>query len=151
MDEVATNAVASIIRLAVAPVFLIAGIGAILNVLTARLGRVVDRSRVLEAALESESEPEARGRILTELDGIDRRMARINIAVSLCTLAALLVCLVIMLLFAGELLSADLSSIVSVLFVAAMGALIVALSFFLGEISIAIGALRTRARLHKQL
>ena len=147
--DLATTDIAHIIQLAVAPVFLIAGIGALLNVLTSRLGRVVDRGRVLEAELALADEEALRRRILEELKGIDRRMVRINIAVTLSTLAALLVCLVIMFLFAGELLNADLSRIIAGLFVATMGALIVGLCFFLGEISIATRMLRVKTELLK--
>ena len=49
MDSIApVNDVSAAIQLAIAPVFLLAGIGAILSVLTIRLGRVVDRARLVE-------------------------------------------------------------------------------------------------------
>jgi len=47
-DLPAISSIAQTIQLAIAPVFLLAGIGSILNVLAGRLARVVDRSRVLE-------------------------------------------------------------------------------------------------------
>jgi hypothetical protein len=140
--EGAPSDIAHIIELAVAPVFLIAGIGALLNVLTARLGRVVDRGRALEAALAEPPGDAARARIDAELEAIAGRMARINVAVTLATLAVLLVCLVVMFLFAGELLDVNLSRIIAALFIATMTALIAALVFFLGEIGIAIRTLR---------
>jgi hypothetical protein len=139
--------IAHIIDLAVAPVFLIAGIGAILNVLVARLARVVDRGRMLEAAIASGPEDELLGRIRVELRALDLRMSRINMAVSLATLAALLVCVVIMLLFSGQLFAADLSLAISALFIAAMAALIVALAFFLGEVWVASRTIRVRTDL----
>ena len=43
--------IATVIQLAVAPVFLLAGIAGLLNVLSIRLGRVVDRVRVVETRL----------------------------------------------------------------------------------------------------
>jgi hypothetical protein len=46
--EFSDVAVAHAIQLAVAPVFLLSGIGAILAVMTNRLGRIIDRARVLE-------------------------------------------------------------------------------------------------------
>ena len=141
MDQPPSD-IAHIIELAVAPVFLIAGIGALLNVLTARLGRVVDRGRALEAELAAGAGVELRARIALELKAIAERMVRINIAVTLATLAVLLVCLVVVFLFAGELLDLNLSRIVAALFIATMTALIAALGFFLGEIGIAIRTLR---------
>lgn len=140
--------IAHIISLAIAPVFLIAGIGALLNVLTSRLGRVVDRGRMLEATLATGTpEGEARTRMSKELRAVDQRMKRIHVALTLSTLAALLNCLVIMFLFLGELFSADLSRIIAALFVATMAALIGALVFFLGEIGIATRTLRVRTEL----
>jgi hypothetical protein len=139
--------IAHTIELAIAPVFLIAGIGALLNVLTSRLGRVVDRSRTLEAELDAGIGGEARDRALAELLAVDRRMKRINAALTLATLAALLICLVIMFLFTGELLAVNLARMIAALFIATMAAMIGALCFFLGEIGIATKTLRVRAGL----
>ncbi len=137
--------VAHIIDLAVAPVFLIAGVGALLNVMTSRLGRVVDRGRALEDEIAGEPDGEPRERHLRELRMLDGRMKRINLAISLATLAALLVCLVIVTLFTGELVTVDLSRLVAVLFILTMGVLIASLVLFLGEIAIATRTLRVRA------
>ncbi len=101
--------IAHIIQLAVAPVFLIAGIGHLLSVLTSRLGRVVDRTRALEIELSIEQPMETHPRWAKELVLLDRRMAWINRAITLSTLAMLLVCLVIVTLFTGQLLAFDLS------------------------------------------
>ncbi len=131
-----------IIQLAVAPVFLIAGIGALLNVMTQRLARVIDRGRALEDQIAAEEEGEPRRRHVDELLALDRRMRRINYAISLSTLAALLVCAVIMMLFASELMGMEISRPIAMLFIGAMGALIAALVLFLMEISIAIKTIR---------
>lgn len=139
--------IAHTIELAIAPVFLIAGIGALLNVLTSRLARVVDRSRVLEAQLGSNIEGEQRARVLAELLAVDHRMKRINTALTLATLAALLICLVIVFLFTSQLFGVNLSRIIATLFIATMAALIGALCFFLGEIGIATRTLRVRSEL----
>jgi Protein of unknown function (DUF2721) len=40
--------IADAMRLAVTPIFLLAGVGITVNILIARLGRMVDRARVLE-------------------------------------------------------------------------------------------------------
>lgn len=134
--------IARIIQLAIAPVFTIAGIGAVLNVLTQRLSRVVDRARELEVRTEAETDTQERAEHLVHLIDLDRRMLRINLSITLCTLSALLMCLVIMALFTGELIATDLSDLVAVLFIAAMACLIASLSFFLAEISIALRTLR---------
>ena len=131
-----------IIQLAVAPVFLIAGVGALLNVMTARLARVIDRSRVLENTIRSAPNGELRDAHMVELHALDRRMKRVNWAIALSTLAALLVCMVIATLFASELLSVNLSELIAGLFIATMLALIVSLVLFFLEISIAAQTVR---------
>ena len=145
MDQVSD--VAHIVQLAVAPVFLLAGIGAILNVVTSRLGRVVDRARSLEAALTDMPEPLAGKRMRSELASLDRRMMLAQRAIYLCTLAALLVCVVVAALFLSTLADINFGAPVAIMFVAAMLCLIGGLSLFLVEISVATRTLRVRAEL----
>ncbi|MBY9066043.1 DUF2721 domain-containing protein [Hyphomonas sp. WL0036] len=137
--------VAHIIQLAIAPVFTLAGIGALLNVIANRLARVVDRWRALEGGL-SEADLDTRLLFHAELAVLDKRMERIHRAISLSTLAALLICVVIILLFTGQLVPIPVAQAVSVLFVASMLFLSVALVSFLMEVRIASRTLRvTRA------
>ena len=142
MPTTIPNDIVDIIQLAVAPVFLIAGIGALLNVMTARLARVIDRSRVLENLIRTAPEGEVRDEHMVELHALDRRMKHVNWAIALSTRAALLVCLVIATLFASKLLSVDLSQLIAGLFIATMLALILSLVLFFMEISIAAQTLR---------
>jgi uncharacterized membrane protein (DUF485 family) len=137
--------IAHIIQLAIAPVFTLAGIGALLNVMANRLARVVDRWRALEEGLASEDETSRRVHH-TELGVLDRRMVHIHRAIALCTLAALMICLVIILLFTGQLIAVPVAAAVSILFVVSMSLLVVALVSFYIEVTIASRILRvTRA------
>lgn len=119
MLEFSDVAVAHAIQLAVAPVFLLTGISAILAVMTNRLGRIIDRARVLEAKLDG-----AAAEILTGLRAdlaiLSRRAKLINRAITLCTTTALLVCTVIAILFLSAFLRFDASLSVALLFIAAM-------------------------------
>lgn len=133
--------VAHIIQVAIAPVFTLAGIGALLNVMANRLARVVDRWRSLEGALNS-TDDATRGLNVAELSVLDSRMAHIHRAIALSTLAALFICLVIILLFTGQLFDVPVARSVSVLFVASMGTLVVALISFFIEVHIASRVLR---------
>ena len=150
MLSLATDDIAHIIQLAVAPVFLIAGIGALLSVLTNRLGRVVDRSRALENELLDKPMLDRHARYRRELALLDRRMAWITRAVTMSTLAMLFVCLVIVSLFTGQLLRFDFSPVISLLFIATMAAMVTALGYFLAEIHIAAKMLRVRTELLEQ-
>jgi hypothetical protein len=144
MDQpIPVTQIAHLIQLAIAPVFLLAGVGAILNVLAQRLARVVDRARALEAELASYDEA-ARGRALCEIALLERRMRVVNLAISACTASALFVCLVVALLFVADLTEFAFGQIVAVLFIVTMLFLIVGLILFLYEIRLAMRSLRAR-------
>jgi len=134
------STVAHVIQLAVAPVFLLTGVGAILGVLINRLGRVVDRFRVLERSLPDAAE-HARIVQATEMDILAQRARMIHWAISLCTICALLICVVIGALFVGSVSANDLSVAIATLFIGAMLALIGALLCFLREIALATGSI----------
>lgn len=132
--------VAQVIQLSVAPVFLLSGVGTLLVVLTNRLARIVDRTRALEGGLGEL--PDAPPAVNAEVDMLHRRAHLINWAVSLSTLAALLICCVVGVLFVGAFLDVHLARAVALCFVAAMGAMIGALLCFLREILFATSGLR---------
>ena len=137
------STVAQVIQLSVAPVFLFSGVGTMLVVLTNRLARIVDRTRTLEGRPQQSTEDAA---LFLELDTLHRRAYLIDWAVSLSTLAALLICCVVGVLFVGSFLNAAVTRPVAVCFVAAMAALIGALVCFLREILLATSGLRPRRR-----
>ena len=133
-----------VIQLAVAPVFLLSGVGAMLAVLTNRLARIIDRGRLVEAGLPDAGETAVTG-MQSELAVLSQRARLINWAISLCTVCALLVCGVIVSLFLGPFLQLDLSAVVAWVFIAAMIALYSALVSFLREIFVATRHLRIGA------
>ena len=132
-----------VIQLAVAPVFLLTAIGTLIAVLNVRLGRNVDRRRLMEEELrestESKQTDEQRARH-RELRLLARRIRLIYFAMLSAGLGALLVCLVVAGAFVGALVSADISREVAVLFILAMFAVIGCLSMFLREVFLAVTA-----------
>lgn len=130
------SAIAHQIQLAIAPVFLLTGIAGLLNVLAQRLARVVDRGRSLEHDFLSFDEA-TRERASEELLIIIRRMRIVNLAITAITASALFVCLVIAILFVADLAKFAVARPIAVLFIIAMGLLIVGLTFFLAEIRLA--------------
>lgn len=135
------DTIAHVIQLAVAPVFLLTGIGTILNVLSSRLARVVDRARTLETML-----PNAKGarrqRLETSLADLAHRARIINLALSLCVASGLLVCGVIVAIFTSAFWRTVPAGWIPLLFTAALLALIVALLLFMREVHVATRALR---------
>lgn len=126
------------IQLALAPVFLLTGIAGLLNVITGRLARIVDRVRQLagEAGAGGAASPAADAARRT----LEVRRHFSSIAITACTIAALLVCIVIATLFVEVMLDAPLKWLVGGLFTAAMLALVVGLACFLREVHLAMQA-----------
>jgi uncharacterized membrane protein len=141
MDGIEVVDIAHAIDLAVAPVFLLSGIGVLLGVLTNRLARIVDRARKVEESLRQATLP-APEDARDQLRVAARRARFINASITLGTIAALLVALVVAVLFASTFVPLNLAGPVAVLFVLAMAALVGALLSFLLEVRIAIAALR---------
>jgi hypothetical protein len=143
--EFSDVAVAHAIQLAVAPVFLLSGIGAILMVMTNRLGRIIDRARVLEDRLEN-ARPELLASLRADLAILSRRAKLISLAITLCTTTALLVCTVIAMMFLSASLQFDATIPVVLLFIGAMLTFFLGLVWFLREIYVATVSLRIGAR-----
>jgi hypothetical protein len=135
--------IAEAIRLAVTPIFLLAGVGITVNILIVRLGRIVDRARVLEGQRQS---ADARPALATELRVLSRRARLIYQAIALSIACALSLCLTVTTLFVGSLLRLQLSTVIILLFVTAMLSLIGALLTFFREIILATHHLRIGPR-----
>ena len=129
------------IQLAVAPVFLLTALGTTLSVLVTRLARITDRARRGEARLRDEAGAVREGTV-RELASLEGRARLIHWALTFGTSAALLVCLLIAVAFVGYLLGARVGTVMALLFIAAMGAYVVALLCLLREVGIAIKNLR---------
>jgi hypothetical protein len=150
--------IVQVISLSVAPVFLLSGVGITLTVLTNRLARIVDRARRLEEAEKAASAPKPGDAPAKPLDAAElrdrqeqirvlgRRARLINVAITLSTVCALLVSLVVVTLFVSEFMSLDLSALIAAMFVIAMLSFISALLFFLREVFLSIAVLRIGAR-----
>ncbi|HEY5810301.1 MAG TPA: DUF2721 domain-containing protein [Povalibacter sp.] len=131
---------AQVIQLAVAPVFLLAGVGTTLNVLASRIGRIIDRARLMEERLPSAS-PEMAEELHQRLRVLSKRASLINRAIGLCVLCGLLVSLVVATLFVSSQLHFDLALPIAIAFVIALLSLAAAMVYFLREVFIATRSL----------
>ncbi len=125
------------IRIAVAPVFLLTGLGALLGVTTGRLARVIDRARVLGGKATHDQLTIERA----ELSLIPKRIKLINGSILFAALSALAVCLVIVLLFVSSLIDLHIGSAVALTFIVSMLLLMAALISFILEIRVALSVL----------
>ena len=127
-----------VIQLAIAPVFLLTGVCTNLMVLTNRLARIIDRTRVLEDRLEIA----AHDPYMDELEVLDQRSHLINYSITLSTTCGFVICVVIALLFLGDTTNLPLDRYIAGLFVFGMVALIGSFAYLLREIFIASKAMR---------
>ena len=130
-----------VIQLVVAPVFLLTAVGTLINALNTRLGRAVDRRRILEEKLRGMQAGEfAPAR--AELARIGQRIQIVYLAIFAAVICALFVCLLIAGAFLGAFIATDLSRTIAILFVLAMVALIASMLLFLREIFLAVSTPR---------
>ncbi len=136
--------IAQTIQLALAPVFVLVAIGNIMNILSTRLGRIVDRSRQL-VERHSQTTDAEHDAIVREIRLVDRRIHLIGRAILLLVLAGLCIGLTVVLLFLEDFAALDLKPYVATTFIAALGLLMGALLLFLRETREAAAALRIPA------
>lgn len=144
--NLSVNTVADIVRIAVAPVFLLSGIASFVNVCTGRLSRIVDRSREIEPKLLASRGAE-HDRWLRELHVLDRRMSLVSWAISLSVLSAVLICAVVVLLFSASLTRSHVATAIALLFIGSMIAIGVGFAIFLVETRVGSKAVRVRSEL----
>ena len=144
--QLTVAAVADIVRLAVAPVFLLSGIAAFINVCASRLSRIVDRSRQVEPLLLG-SRGDEHERWLGELRVLDRRMSLVSWAISLSVLSAVLICAVVVLLFGASLTRLDVAATIAWLFIGSMISIGAGFAVFLVETRVGSRAVRVRSEL----
>lgn len=142
MGEVAgSGVIAHTIQLALAPVFVLVAMGNIMNILSTRLARVVDRSRHLQT-LHSGTAGTEHDRVVWEIRILDRRIHLIGRAILLLVLSGLTIGLCVALLFVQELARVNLQQIAAGAFMIAIFLLMAALTLFMREIRAATASLR---------
>jgi hypothetical protein len=144
--SISVDIVGEIVRNAVAPVFLLSGIGAFLNVCASRLSRIVDRSRQIEPWLLASRGVE-HDRWVGELKILDRRMSLVSSAIFLSVVSAILTCAVVSLLFAASLTHTHFGTAIAWLFIGSMVTIGAGFAVFLTETWVGSRAVRVRSEL----
>jgi hypothetical protein len=134
--------VAHLIQVSLTPVFLISAVGVILNVMTSRLARIVDRARVIEERLHQKDFHGSVPEMHRLLHVAARRARHMNRAITWITVSALLIAVVVISLFVNAFLRWDLSAFIALLFILTMVTLAGSLLEFLIEVRIATASLR---------
>ena len=136
-----TGLIAQTIQLALAPVFVLVAIGNIMNILSTRLGRIVDRSRYL-VERHPETNDAEHDALVRELRLVARRIHLIGQAILWLVIAGLCVGVTVVLLFIEDFAGINLKAVVGTTFIVAVALLIGALLLFLRETREATAALR---------
>lgn len=130
-----------VLQVAVGPVILISGVGLLLLSMTNRLGRAIDRARILRGQW-SLAEPLAQKRITAQLHILWRRADVIRQSIFLASLSLLLAACLIITLFVAALMRWDAGGILVCLFVGCLVALIGSLVLFIWDVNQSLAALR---------
>jgi hypothetical protein len=134
--------IAHLIQVALTPIFLISAIGVTLSVLTSRLARIVDRARTMEDRLLRSDYVQDSRDLHGQLKILAQRSRWINAAITLITVSALFIALVVVMLFVNAFLRWDLAVFIAAMFIMSMLTLAAALLAFLIEVRIATTTLR---------
>jgi hypothetical protein len=135
----------NIIQLAITPVILISGMGALMLTLTNRMGRIVDRTRSLAGQVltsAGQDSPEDHEHFERQLDILWRRAILIRRAVTFNGLSMLVSCLLVVAIFADAMRDWNLEVLLMCLFAASMLLLIASLVLFLRDVFVSLHALR---------
>jgi hypothetical protein len=133
--------IAQTIQLALAPVFVLVAMGNLLNLLSTRLGRVVDRARNLQARHVATSGPD-HDEVVAEMRAIDSRITLITRAIRLLVICGLAIGMTVAVLFLEELVGFNLQRVAAATFLAAIAMLMWAMVLILQESQVAAAQLR---------
>ena len=133
--------IAQTIQLALAPVFVLVAIANIMNLLSTRLGRVVDRSRQLQDRHTATSGAD-HDAVVIEMRAIAQRIHLITRAIFLLVLSGLAIGVTVAVLFLEEFVAVRLQVAAAGLFLIAISLLMWALMLFLAETRVASAQLR---------
>lgn len=150
MESIITPNAVEIIQLALAPIFLIVGIGTLVNVATGRVARVIDRARWFED-LAREQPMRIDRRAKHEIRTLNKRMRLANWSINFLIASALVICFDVILLMVNGLVSTSLDTAVLVTFMISILFLTGGLIAFFFEVSLATASLKISATKFKQI
>lgn len=141
MPTTSFNEIVPVLQVAIGPVILISGVGLLLLTMTNRLGRAIDRARLLKAELSKRTDEE-RAQVLAQVTVLYRRARMIRLSITLAAISALLAAGLIITLFLTALLHLPEGIFVSIIFIACMTSLFLSLVAFIRDINLSLHALK---------
>lgn len=147
MQSVSLEELATILQTSISPVVLISAVGLLLLSMTNRLGRTIDRSRILSGELKK-GMPQEAGKLNVEIRILYRRSKMLRSAISCASFSILCTSLMIVSLFAIYIYDFVLHSVVVYLFVISLAFLVVSLILFIKDLSVSLNALHLEIEEH---
>ncbi len=138
-----------LLQIATAPVILISGVGLILLSMTNRLGRAIDRSRILSAQLAA-AQHEERIVIEQQITILWKRARLIRSGIIFVSMSALNAAILVIVIFFTTLFKLEMPWLIILLFALCMASLIVSLIFLIWDINLSLSALRLELKIDKQ-
>ncbi|MBI5381196.1 MAG: DUF2721 domain-containing protein [Opitutae bacterium] len=145
MDALPSGSLLPIIQFSITPVILLSGVGALLLSLTNRMGRIVDRTRILAGQART-TDGADRQLVETQIAIMWRRARLMRLSVTLAGGSMLVSCLLVVVIFAGALLRRDLDIVIMGFFACSLGLIIAALVTFLRDLFLSLEALDVEIR-----
>ena len=130
------------IQLAVAPVFLLTAVAAMIGTVAGRLARIIDRARLIESQIDAAPPSNPMTAAYAELSQLRSRGGLVNGCITLLTLCAILIGLTILVLFLGETTEMQIPRLATISFLASVTSFLLALMCFLAETLLATRILK---------
>lgn len=127
------SAVSQGIQLAIAPVFLLNAVAAMIGAVAGRLARIIDRARYVETQIEDTTDALKLSRLQDELQLLRRRSHLVNWCIALLIVCAILIGSTIVFLFFGETLEVNFARTATVTFMVGVVSFLLALLSFFAE------------------
>ena len=129
----------------ISPVVLISGVGLLLLSLTNRLGRVIDRSRILVKELEDDDKENFENKKI-QISVLYKRSRILRTSITFISFSILFSSLMILLLFLGYFLKINIELVFITFFILAIIGLILSIISFLIDVSLTLKALKFQIR-----
>jgi hypothetical protein len=140
-----TQTLILILQTSTVPVVLISGIGLLLLSMTNRLGRPIDRIRLMTPSLAS-ANPEERKMIMNQISILLKRARNLQRAILCATSSIFLVAMMIVGLFLNSLLLLNIEIIIAWFFALSMFCLVASLGLFLWDISLSLNSIEIEVK-----
>jgi hypothetical protein len=143
VETILTPNAVVMIQLALAPIFLIVGIGNLVNVATGRVSRIIDRARWF-GSLAKEAPERIDNKAILEIRALNKRMRLANWSINFLIASALMTCFNVLVIMTNGLVSANLYIIIILTFMICIVLLTGGLIAFFLEVSLATATLKIR-------